>query len=123
MLSPRLNPVPQTQKPELIRSQDKAGMTARCKDRLSWEHRWLHETWPVDPPVVFTKGNGSLRAFENVNSSLMIFSETEDLISIYSNCISSGIKLLHLWQVDDQQFRCPLEQLASCFEIQIRIYC
>lgn len=98
-------------------------MTARCKDRLSWEHRGLPETWPVEPPVVFTKGNGSLRAFENVNSSLMIFSEIDDLTSIYSNCISSGLKLLHLWPVDDQQFRCPLEQLASCFEIQIRIYC
>lgn len=98
-------------------------MTARCKDRLSWEHRWLQETWPVGPPVVFTKGKGSLRALENINSSLMIFSEIEDLISIYSNCISSGIKLLRLWKVDDQQFRCPLEKLASCFEIQIRIYC
>lgn len=102
-------------------------MTARYKERQSWGTQVAAWKVAYRIPVLFTKGNERFRAFENANSSKMIFSEIEYLILIYLYWIGSQIKLvwrlLHLWQVDDQQFRCPLEQLAKCFEIQIRIYC
>lgn len=66
--------------------------------------------------------------FREISTPLLMPGHYEiDLILIYSIWIDAGIKLLwrllHLWQEYGQQFRCPLEQLAQCFAIQIRIYC
>ena len=60
--------------------------TGRYKSRPGGGPRWLHVKWPVEPPVVFTKGHANVTASENVNSSKRIFFETEgDLILISVN--------------------------------------
>lgn len=85
---PWLNPVHQTQKPEL-RSQDKVGMTDRYKERQSWEAQAAAWKMPHRIPL-HSRGRWKPGAFENVNPSKVISFKIGDLILIYPIWIGPG---------------------------------